>query len=100
MDYVINHTKAMEQWDYELNNKYNYEYYVRDGLEYTGYIEIKDNELKKIINGAYNRLDNYTVTVLSDYRSIIKEAKDLLEEKVEKKFADEILPHFTSTNQK
>lgn len=62
-------------------------------------LKAENNELKKIISGAYNRLDNYTVTILSDYRQIIKEAKDVLEPKVEKKFADEILPHFTPTNQ-
>lgn len=61
-------------------------------------LRAENNELKKVISGAYNRLDNYTVTMLSDYRKIIKEAKEILEPKVEKKFADEILPHFTSTN--
>lgn len=62
-------------------------------------LKIENNELKKAINGAYNRLHNYTVTTLCDYRTIIKEAKNILEDKVEKKFADEILPHYTSTNQ-
>lgn len=38
------------------NNKYHYEYYIRDGLEYKGYIEIKNNEIKKIniINNIYH----------------------------------------------
>lgn len=62
-------------------------------------LKAENNELKKVINGAYNRLHNYTVTTLCDYRTIIKEAKNILEDKVEKKFADEILPHYTSTNQ-
>lgn len=62
-------------------------------------LKAENNELKKAINGAYNRLHNYTVTTLCDYRTIIKEAKNILEDKVEKKFADEILPHYTSTNQ-
>lgn len=83
-------TKAIEKLNLEFKEKDD---------EIT-ILRAENNELKKVINGAYNRLNNYTVTVLSDYRSIIKEAKDLLEEKVEKKFADEILPHFTSTNQK
>jgi len=38
------------------NNKYHYEYYIRDGLEYNGYVEIKNNEIKKIniINNVYH----------------------------------------------
>lgn len=57
-------------------------------------LRAENNELKKVISRTYNRLDNYTVTMLSDYRKIIKEAKEKLEPKVEKKFADEILPHY------
>lgn len=57
-------------------------------------LRAENSELKKVINGSYNRLDNYTVAMLSDYRKIIKEAKEILEPKVEKKFADEILRNY------
>lgn len=57
-------------------------------------LRAENNELEKVINRSYNRLNNYTVAMLSDYRKIINEAKKILEPKAEKKFADEILPHY------
>lgn len=85
----ITTTKKLDEMFYELKEKDD------ENTE----LKIENNELKKAINGAYNRLHNYTVTTLCDYRTIIREAKNILEDKVEKKFADEILPHYTSTNQ-
>lgn len=82
-------TKKLDEMFYELKEKDD---------EITE-LKAENNELRKVISGAYNRLHNYTVTTLCDYRTIIKEAKNILEDKVEKKFADEILPHYTSTNQ-
>lgn len=61
----------------------------------------KINELQQVINSAYAKLNSYQIDGMCStayYRQIIRQGKDLLEEKVEKKFADEILPHFTSTN--
>lgn len=61
-------------------------------------LKAENNELKKVVNGAYNRLNNYTVTIISDYGKIIKQAKEILEPKVEKKLSDEIFAHFTSNS--
>lgn len=61
----------------------------------------KINELQQVINSAFNILNSYQIDGMCSsayYRQIIRQGKDILEEKVEKKFADEILPHFTSTN--
>lgn len=63
----------------------------------------ENNELKQAIKSAYVILENYQVDGLCSsayYRQIIRQIKEKLEDKVEKKFADEILPHYTSTNQK
>ena len=63
----------------------------------------KNNELKQAIKSAYLISENYQVDGLCSsayYRQIIRQIKDVLEEMVEKKFADEILPHYTSTNAK
>ena len=62
----------------------------------------KINELQQAINSAFNILNSYQIDGMCSsayYRQIIRQGKDILEEKVEKKFADEILPHYTSTNQ-
>lgn len=62
----------------------------------------KINELQQAINSAFTKLNSYQVDGMCSsayYRQIIRQGKDILGEKVEKKFADEILPHFTSTNQ-
>lgn len=61
----------------------------------------KINELQQVINSAFNILNSYQIDGMCSsayYRQIIRQGKDILEEKVEKKFVDEILPHFTSTN--
>ena len=61
----------------------------------------ENNELKQAIKSAYIILENYQVDGLCSsayYRQIIRQIKEKLEDKVEKKFADEILPHYTSTN--
>ena len=63
----------------------------------------KNNELKQAIKSAYLISENYQVDGLCSsayYRQIIRQIKDVLEEMVEKKFADEILSHYTSTNAK
>lgn len=81
-------TKKLDEMFYELKEKDD---------EITE-LKAENNELRKVISGAYNRLHNYTVTTLCDYRTIIREAKDVLEPKTEKRLSDEILPHFTSNS--
>ena len=87
----ITTTKAIEKLNLEFKEKDD-EIVEKDR---------KINELQQVINSAYAKLNSYQIDGMCStayYRQIIRQGKDILEEKVEKKFADEILPHFTSTN--
>lgn len=61
-------------------------------------LKAENYQLKDVITGAYNRLNNYTITILNDYRKVIKEVKELLEPNIEKKLSDEIFEHYKSSN--
>lgn len=77
-------------------DKINYE--LKEKEDEITLLKAENNELIQIVNGAYNRLDNYVVTTLCDYRQIIKQAKEILEPKTQKKLSDEIFEHFTSNS--
>lgn len=50
------------------NNKYHYEYYIRDGLEYNGYVEIRNKEIKKI--NINNNIYHYVIDIRIDELNI------------------------------
>lgn len=43
------------------NNKYYFEYYIRDGLEYSGYVEIDNDKINKI--NIKNNLEHYEINI-------------------------------------
>ena len=66
-------------------------------------LKIKLEQKNKILRDLYRITSEYQLNMMlggAAYRQILRQIKNKIEENVEKKFADEILPHFTSTNQK